>query len=77
MKIKIKAAERKSEDVFIKTDFIRHDAFLKFKGIAETGGQAKQLIGEKKLRLTARSAPQEVKKEETGTIFPFSVLIIL
>ncbi|MDE6767065.1 MAG: RNA-binding S4 domain-containing protein, partial [Eubacterium sp.] len=44
MKIKVTAAKRQSEDVIIKTDFIRLDSFLKFKGIAETGGQAKQFI---------------------------------
>lgn len=44
MKIKVKAAERKSENVIINTEFIRLDSFLKFKGIAETGGQAKQFI---------------------------------
>lgn len=44
MKIKVKAAERKNENVTISTEFIRLDSFLKFKGIAETGGQAKQFI---------------------------------
>lgn len=44
MKIKVTAAKRRSENVIIKTDFIRLDSFLKFKGIAETGGQAKQFI---------------------------------
>ena len=44
MKIKVNAAKRKSEEVFINTEFIRLDSFLKFKGIAETGGQAKQFI---------------------------------
>lgn len=44
MKIKVKTAERKKETVIIKTDFIRLDSFLKFKGIAETGGQAKSFV---------------------------------
>lgn len=44
MKIKVTAAKRKKETVIIKTDFIRLDSFLKFKGIAETGGQAKNFI---------------------------------
>ena len=38
MKIKAKATPRKNENVKITTEFIRLDAFLKFKGIAETGG---------------------------------------
>ena len=44
MKIKVTAAKRKSENVIINTEFIRLDSFLKVKGIAETGGQAKQFI---------------------------------
>ena len=44
MKIKAKATPRKNENVNITTEFIRLDAFLKFKGIAETGGQAKTFI---------------------------------
>ena len=44
MKIKAKATPRKNENVKITTEFIRLDAFLKFKGIAETGGQAKTFI---------------------------------
>ena len=44
MKIKVTAAKRKNEEVKINTDFIRLDSFLKFKGIAQTGGQAKQFI---------------------------------
>lgn len=66
MKIKIKAAERKSEDVFIKTDFIRLDAFLKFKGIAETGGQAKQIIGEKKVKVNGEVCTARGKKIRNG-----------
>ncbi|MDY3812014.1 RNA-binding S4 domain-containing protein [Eubacterium sp.] len=41
MKIKVKAAPHKKETVKINTDFIQLQSFLKFKGIAETGGQAK------------------------------------
>lgn len=44
MKIKVKAAPRQKEVVKINTDFIQLQSFLKFKGIAETGGQAKEFI---------------------------------
>ncbi len=40
MKIKVKAAPHPQETVKINTDFIQLQSFLKFKGIAETGGQA-------------------------------------
>lgn len=44
MKIKVKAAPHPQETVKINTDFIQLQSFLKFKGIAETGGQAKEFI---------------------------------
>lgn len=44
MIIKIKKAPHKQETVKINTDFIQLQSFLKFKGIAETGGQAKEFI---------------------------------
>lgn len=33
-------------DVFIKTEFIKLDQLLKFEGIAQTGGHAKELIND-------------------------------
>lgn len=44
MIIKVKKAPHKQETVKINTDFIQLQSFLKFKGIAETGGQAKEFI---------------------------------
>ena len=44
MRVSVRPAKRREETVYINTDFIRLDGFLKFKGIAETGGQAKQFI---------------------------------
>lgn len=44
MIIKVKKAPHKQEAVKINTDFIQLQSFLKFKGIAETGGQAKEFI---------------------------------
>ena len=43
MRIKVKTAEHQKETVKINTEFIQLQSFLKFKGIAETGGQAKDL----------------------------------
>lgn len=72
MKIKVNAAKRKSEDVLINTDFIRLDSFLKFKGIAETGGQAKQFINDGIVKInndvcTARG--KKVRHGDTVSIF--------
>lgn len=72
MKIKVNAAKRKSEEVFINTDFIRLDSFLKFKGIAETGGQAKQFINDGIVKVndevcTARG--KKIRNGDTVSIF--------
>lgn len=72
MKIKVNAAKRKSEDVIILTEFIRLDSFLKFKGIAETGGQAKQFIQDGIVKVnseicTARG--KKIRNSDTVSIF--------
>lgn len=79
MKIKVKAAPKKSEDVVIKTEFIRLDGFLKFKGIAETGGQAKQFIQDGIVKVnnevcTARG--RKVRNGDTVSIFSTDYHII-
>lgn len=68
MKIKVKAAERKKETVIIKTDFIRLDAFLKFKGIAETGGQAKCFIQDGITKVNGEVCTARGKKIHGGDI---------
>lgn len=72
MKIKVKTIPHKNETVKITTDFIKLDAFLKFKGIAETGGQAKQFVQDGIVKVnnevcTARG--RKIKKGDTVTIF--------
>ena len=66
MKIKVKTAERKSENVIIKTDFIRLDSFLKFKGIAETGGQAKSFIQDGIVKVNDEVCTARGKKIRNG-----------
>ena len=68
MKIKVNAAKRKSEEVFINTEFIRLDSFLKFKGIAETGGQAKQFIHDGIVKVNHEAVSYtHLRAHETGT----------
>lgn len=66
MKIKVKAAKRKSENVVIKTDFIRLDSFLKYKGIAETGGQAKTFIQDGMIKVNGEVCTARGKKIRNG-----------
>lgn len=73
MKIKVSAAKRKSEDVVISTEFIRLDSFLKFKGIAETGGQAKQFIQDGIVKVNSEVCTARGKKIRNGdTVSIFS-----
>ena len=62
MKIKAKATPRKNENVNITTEFIRLDAFLKFKGIAETGGQAKTFIQDGIVKVNGETSTPWAKK---------------
>ena len=74
MKIKVKKAERKSEDVAISTDFIRLDSFLKFKGIAMTGGEAKSFVQDGIVKVDGEVCTARGKKLRQGnTISIFSV----
>jgi len=68
MRVKAKAAPRKNEEVIIKTDFIRLDSFLKFKGVAQTGGQAKTFIQEKKVKVNGEICTARGKKIRGGDI---------
>lgn len=74
MKIKAKATPRKNENVKITTEFIRLDAFLKFKGIAETGGQAKTFIQDGIVKVNDEVCTARGKKIHAGdTVSIFSV----
>lgn len=73
MKIKVKAAQRKKEEVIINTDFIRLDSFLKFKGIAETGGQAKEMVQRGIVKINGEVCTARGKKLRNGdTVSVFS-----
>lgn len=74
MKIKVKAKEHEKETVIIKTEFIRLDSFLKFKGIAETGGQAKQFIQDGIVKINGEICLSRGKKIRNGDVISiFSV----
>ena len=68
MKIKVKAAPHAQETVNINTDFIQLQAFLKFKGIAETGGQAKEFIQDGIIRVNGKVCTERGKKLRNGDI---------
>jgi ribosome-associated protein len=78
MKVKVKVAQHKKETVKISTDFIQLQSFLKFKGISETGGQAKEFIQDGIIRVngeicTARG--KKIRPGDTVTAFATDYLI--
>ena len=78
MKIKVKIAEHRKETVPIQTEFIPLQAFLKFKGISETGGQAKEMIQDGIIKVngtvcTARG--KKLRQGDTVTAFGTDYLI--
>ena len=68
MKIKVKAAPHKKEDVAITTEFIQLQAFLKYMGIAETGGHAKELINDRLIRVNGEVCLARGKKLRNGDV---------
>ena len=74
MRVSVRPAKRREETVYINTDFIRLDGFLKFKGIAETGGQAKQFIQDSIVKVNGEVCTSRGKKIRAGdTVSVFSV----
>lgn len=68
MKIKVKSAPHRQEKVKITTEFIQLQSFLKFKGISETGGQAKEFIQDGIIRVNGEVCTARGKKIRPGDI---------
>lgn len=68
MKIKVKAAPHRQETVTITTDFIQLQSFLKFMGIAETGGHAKEMILAGIIRVNGEICTARGKKLRDGDV---------
>lgn len=68
MSLKIRRIEHDKETVKIDTEFIQLQAFLKFKGIAETGGQAKEFIQDGIIRVNGEICTARGKKLRSGDV---------
>ncbi|MBQ9517163.1 MAG: RNA-binding S4 domain-containing protein [Eubacterium sp.] len=68
MKINVKVKEHNKETVYISTDFIQLQSFLKFKGISETGGQAKEFIQDGIIRVNGEVCTARGKKLRNGDV---------
>ena len=58
------------EEIAIRTEFIKLDALMKFSALAESGGEAKQLIAEGLVKVNGEVCLQRGKKIFPGdTVF--------
>ena len=74
MKIKVKAAPHRQETIKINTGFIQLQAFLKFIGVAETGGHAKEMINDGIIKVNGEVCLARGKKLRAGdTVTAFAV----
>ena len=70
-KIKVKLLEMEEKTLPVTTPFIKLDAALKFSGVAETGGHAKLLVEEGRIRVNGESCSQRGKKLYPGDTFEY------
>lgn len=56
----------KTQEIEIKTDFIKLDSLLKFAGITETGGIAKEIIAEERIKVNGEVCTARGKKIRAG-----------
>lgn len=71
MKVNVSVKKHECEEVTIHTDFIRLDAFLKFKGLAETGGHAKMLIQDGMVKVNGEVCTARGRKIKNNDIISF------
>lgn len=70
-RIKVKLLDIKIEELPIKTEFIKLDQALKFSGIAETGGHAKEIIEKGAVRVNGEVCLSRGKKLYPGDDFEY------
>jgi ribosome-associated protein len=70
-RIKVKLLEIKEEPLAIRTEFIKLDQALKFSGVAETGGHAKELIEKGAIRVNGEVCTSRGKKLFPGDNFEY------
>lgn len=68
MKIKVSVAPHKQEEIKINTEFIQLQSLLKFKGISETGGQAKEFIQDGIVKVNGEVCTARGKKIRSGDV---------
>lgn len=56
----------KTVEIKIKTDFIKLDSLLKYAGVTETGGIAKEIIAEERIKVNGEVCTMRGKKLRSG-----------
>lgn len=77
MKIKVKVAEKQKITKKIDTDFIRLDAFLKMNDAVQSGGHAKIVIQEGKVKVNGEVCTMRGKKLRKGDSAEFERIIYI
>lgn len=70
-KIKVGLLQMEERALPIQTPFIKLDAALKFSGVAETGGHAKLLVEEGRIRVNGEPCGIRGKKLRPGDTFEY------
>ena len=71
-KITAKIKTSPPTEIPVQTDFIRLDAFLKLANAVESGGQAKAVIQEGRVRVNGEACPMRGKKLRPGDVVRFA-----
>lgn len=75
MKIKVRVAEKKKETLSIVTDYIRLDSALKLSNAVSSGGEAKTVVLDEKVKVNGETCLQRGKKLRDGDSFEFRGVI--
>jgi len=72
MKVPVKLIQKPMNEIPVRSEFIRLDAFLKLANAAESGGQAKVAIQEGRVRVNGEACLLRGKKLRTGDVVRFA-----
>ena len=74
--LKVKLAEKKNKQIKINTDFIRLDSALKLADLVQSGGHAKAVIQDGKVKVNGERCPSRGKKLRAGDKFEFNLYVV-
>ena len=74
-KVVVKLKQKQTKELKISTEFIRLDSAMKLSGAAATGGEAKMLINDEKVRVNGEICTVRGKKFYEGDSFEYKYVI--